>query len=177
MPGQTVIWFDGIKPGESQLKSHEGSKGWLEIQEFSWDIESETSFLKGAGASVGKAQPGSLSFSHHFDLASPVIMTKIVQGTFFKEVYLLSLKQTGNAEGEVFFGIHMKDVFITKVSTKGSEDGSVSQDVECVFKTCALGYKPQSETGGKLGTQAHFTWDIGKMSTEGPAQANLSFKG
>jgi type VI secretion system secreted protein Hcp len=169
----TVIKFEEIKTGESQLKSHPGKTGWLEIQDFSWDIESETSFLKGAGASVGKATPGNLSITHHFDMSSPTIMTKIVEGTFFKNVWLLSLKQTGKPEGEVFFGIHMANVFMTKVSTKGGEDGSVSQDVEMVFKTCSIGYKPQTEAGGGLGTQIDFMWDIGQMSTAGLTVANL----
>lgn len=176
MPGMTVIKFEEIKIGESQLKSHPGSAGWLEIQDFSWDIESETSFLKGAGASVGKATPGNLSITHHFDMSSPTIMTKIVEGTFFKNVWLLALKQTGKAEGEVFFGMHMKDVFMTKVSTKGGEDGAVSQDVELVFKTAALGYRPQTETGGGLGKQIDFMWDIGKMSTGGVAVVDLKAK-
>ena len=58
--------------------------GWIEISDWSWDIEADTSFLKGAGASVGKPTPGTLCFSHYYDLASPVIMQKIVQGTHFE---------------------------------------------------------------------------------------------
>jgi len=61
----------------------------------------------------------------------------------------------------------MTEAFITKVSSKGGEDGSVTQDVEMVFKTIAVGYKPQDDTlKGKLGKQQDFTWDIGKMKTD-----------
>jgi hypothetical protein len=36
-----------------------------------------------------------------------------------------------------------------------------------VFKTIAVGYKPQDDTlKGKLGKQQDFTWDIGKMKTD-----------
>jgi type VI secretion system secreted protein Hcp len=175
MPGNAFIKFKEVTKGESQQDSHQGSKGWIEIGDWSWDIESETSFLKGAGASVGKPQPGSMSISHYYDLASPVIMSKIVQGTHFEEVHIVMLKQTGSesGKGEVYYGMTMRNVFITKVSTKGGEDGSVNQDVEFVFKDVAIGYKPQDGAKGGLGTQVNFIWDISKMKTEGVPNANL----
>lgn len=178
MPGNAFIKFKEVKTGESQQDSHPGSSGWIEIGDWSWDIESETSFLKGAGASVGKPQPGSLSFSHFYDLSSPVIMAKIVQGTHFEEVHIVMLKQTGSesGKGEVYFGMTMRNAFITKVSTKGGEDGSVNQDVEMVFKDVAVGYRPQDQKAGGLGTQVNFIWDISKMKTEGVPNADLKVK-
>jgi type VI secretion system secreted protein Hcp len=175
MPGNAFIKFDGVPKGESTHSSHNGDKGWIEISDWSWDIEAETSFLKGAGASVGKPQPGTMSFSHYYDKASPVIMKKIVQGKHFPRVHILMLKQTGaeDGQGEPYFGITMDEAFITKVSSKGAEDGSVTQDVEMVFKVIAVGYCSQKLIGGGLDTQVNFTWDIGKMETEGPAEMNL----
>jgi type VI secretion system secreted protein Hcp len=177
MPGNAFIRFKEIDKGESTHETHNGKKGWFEISDWSWDIEADTSFLKGAGASVGKPQPGSLSFSHYYDMAAPKVMMRIVQGTFFSEVHLAMLKQTGDesGKGEVFFGATMTEAFITKVSSKGAEDGSVTQDVELVFKTIAIGYKPQSDDKkGDFGDQEHFTWDIGKMKTDVP---QCSFEG
>lgn len=178
MPGNAFIKFNGVKDGESLQETHPGSKGWIEISDWSWDIEAETSFLKGAGASVGKPTPGTMSFSHYYDNASPEIMNRIVQGTHFLDVHIVMLKQTGSksGKGEVYYGMTMKTVFITKVSTKGAEDGSVSQDIEMVFKEVAIGYKPQSGATGGLGTQKDFTWDISKMKVEGVAVANLDVK-
>lgn len=169
MPGNAFIKFDGIPKGESTHESNSGDKGWIEISDWSWDIEADTSYLKGAGASVGKPQPGTLSFSHYYDKASPVIMKKIVQGKHFPKVYIVMLKQTGgeDGQGEPYFAVTMDECFITKVSSKGSEDGSVTQDVEMVFKVIAVAYKPQELKGGKLATQVDFQWDIGKMQTEG----------
>ncbi len=178
MPGNLFIKFEEIGTGESTQDSHSGSKGWIEIGDWSWDIESETSFLKGAGAAVGKPTPGSLSFSHYYDLSSPVIMSKIVQGTHFAKVHIVMLKQTGkkDGKGEVYFGMTMQMVFMTKVSTKGGEDGAVNQDVECVFKDIAVGYKAQTGKDGSLGKQVDFIWDIAKMKTEGVPVANLSIQ-
>jgi type VI secretion system secreted protein Hcp len=176
MPGNAFIKFDGVPKGESTHTSHNGDNGWIEISDWSWDIEADTSFLKGAGASVGKPQPGNLSFSHYYDKASPVIMKKIVQGKHFSKVYIVMLKQTGSedGQGDPYFGITMDEAFITKVSSKGAEDGSVTQDVEMVFKVVAVGYKPQKLKGGELDTEVPFAWDIGKMETDVPAKVTYS---
>ena len=46
------------------------------------------------------------------------------------------LKQTGEVagRGSPIPACTMEDVFITKVASKGGEDGAVTQDVEFVFK-------------------------------------------
>lgn len=168
MPGNAFIQFKGVAKGESLADSHKGSDGWNEITDWSWDIEAETSFLKGSGAAVGKPTPGTFSITHPYDTAAPAIMTRIVMGTHFDEVQLVMLKQTGAADGkgEIYFGAVMKQVFITKVSSKGGEDGAVTQDVEFVFKEIAIGYRPQNPNGG-LGDQMPFGWNISAMKTEG----------
>ena len=173
MPGNAFIMFKGIPKGESTHTTNNGDKGWIEISDWSWDIEADTSFLKGAGASVGKPQPGNLSFSHYYDKASPVIMKKIVQGKHFERVWIVMLKQTGeeDGQGEPYFALSMDEAFITKVSSKGGEDGAVSQDVEMVFKVISVSYKPQKLKGGGLDTPVPFGWDIGKMETEGVPEA------
>lgn len=155
MPGNSFIKFtnasgDTIK-GESLQASHPASKGWLEVSDWSWDIEAETNFLKGTGAAVGVATPGVFQFTHTFDKSSPAIMKNIVLGTAFKTVVVHMLKSTGKSDGqpEVYFGIKCSDVFVTKVSSKGGEDGGISQDVEFVFKAIALGYKQQGEKDAK----------------------------
>jgi type VI secretion system secreted protein Hcp len=169
MPGNAFIRFEGIREGESMHSSHNGKSGWIEISEWGLDISADTSFLKGAGASVGKPQPEALSFSHYYDVASPIIMQKIVQGKHFAKVTIVMLKQTGaeDGQGEPYFGIKMEEAFITKVSSKGSEDGSVTQDVEMVFKTIAVGYKPQKPKGGDVDKQYDFKWNIERMDLSG----------
>lgn len=161
MPGNSFIKFAGVADGESFQEGHEGSKGWIEIGDWSWDIEAESSFLKGGGAAVGKATPGVFSFSHFFDLSSPVIMKNIVKGIHFATVEIEMCKQTGKDDGipEVYFTIKLSDAFTTKVSTKGGEDGSVSQDVEMVCKKIYIEYQPQ-DNKGKLFKKVPFEWDI-----------------
>ena len=174
MPGNAFMKFEGVTIGESTHNSHPGSKGWIEISDWSWEIEAETSFLKGAGAAVGKPQPGTMSISHYYDLSSPEIMSRSVKGTHFAKVHIVMLKQTGAADGkgEVYFVITMEQAFITKVTSKGGEDGAVTQDVDMVFKTIAVGYKAQNGANGALNTEKPFMWDIGKMTIEGVATPN-----
>lgn len=171
MPGNSFIKFEkydgGAAPGESLQKGHLGSGGWIEIGDWNWDVEAEASHLKGTGAAVGKPQPGVFSFSHYYDKSSPVLMQFIVKGMHFKSVTVDMLKQTGKEEPELFFQMMGKDVFITKVSSKGGEDGAVSQDVEFVFKEVAMGYK-QQKNDGKLDSALFFRWNIAEMTDATP---------
>lgn len=171
MPGNAFIQFTGTNGdpivGESLQTGHEGKNGWIEVGEWSWDVEAETNFLKGTGSAVGKPTSGVLSFSHYYDKSSPTLMQYIVRGTHFKSITLDMLKQTGKDQPELFFQLMAKDVFITKVSSKGGEDGAVTQDVECVFKQVALAYKQQNNDG-TLATAKPFNWNIAEMTNATP---------
>jgi type VI secretion system Hcp family effector len=172
MPGNTLINFGKDVPiGESLQKNHPGSKGWIEISDWSWDIEAEHSVTKGTGASVGKATPGVLSITHYFDISSPTILTKIVAGKHFPLITIEMLKQTGKASGEleVFFQCKVSEAFVTKVSTKGGDDGQMTQDVEFVFKEITVNYKAQKNNGVLEGS-IPFDWSVktGTLTTAIP---------
>ena len=177
MPGNSFILFGktDVPEGESPQVARKGTDGWIEISDWSWDIEAEHSNLKGTGAAVGKPSPGTLTMTHPYDTSSTAIMTKIVMGKVFKTVYIDMLKQTGEDKAEQFFQICMTDVYITKVSTKGGEDGSVTQDVEMVFKEVAVGYKAQDNKGVLTNPPLEFEWSITKMTTA-PTDARVAFK-
>ncbi|UXH78516.1 Hcp family type VI secretion system effector [Roseateles amylovorans] len=171
MPGNAFIKFEktdgGTAAGESQQPGHLGSAGWIEIADWSWEASADASHLKGTGSAVGKPSAGALSFSHYYDKSSPLLMQFIVRGTHFKTATIDMLKQTGADQPTLFFQISFKDVFITKVSNKGGEDGSVSQDVEFVFKQMALGYKRQNNDGSLAAAQ-FFRWNIAEMTQDTP---------
>jgi type VI secretion system secreted protein Hcp len=171
MPGNAFIKFKTATggapvPGESVQDSHPGASGWCEISDWGWDIESETNFLKGTGAAVGVATPTALNFTHSFDKSSPLIMKNIVLGTSFGSATIHMLKSTGAADGKpvVYFGVKCTDVFIIKVASKGNEDGSITQDVEFVFKAIAVGYKRQLNKGGLEEVPKLFGWNIAEKT-------------
>jgi type VI secretion system secreted protein Hcp len=161
MPGNAFINFgkSDVPQGESLQKNFEGDKGWIEIQDWGWEIESESSFTKGQGSSVGKATPGNLTITHYFDTSSPTILKKMVDGKHFAKITISLLKATGKDNPEEYFQINVSEAFVTKVSTKGGEDGNITQDVEFVFKEITVGYKPQKD-GGDLDATTPFAWSV-----------------
>ncbi len=167
MPGNSFILFGtaDVPDGESPQAVRPGTAGWIEINDWSWDIEAEHSNLSGTGAAVGKPNPGTLTITHAFDTSSPAILTKIVQGKSFPKVFIDMLKMTGGDKAEQYFQIVMASVFITKVSTKGSEDGKVTQDVDMVFKEVSVGYKAQQNDGKLISSPLTFPWSITTMQT------------
>src|SRR5437660_12707512 len=78
--------------GESKL---DGFKDWIEIQSWDWEVEAETSWTKGGGASVGKPNPGKMNWEHYFDRASITLLQYIFTGAAFEEIELRMFKGTG----------------------------------------------------------------------------------
>lgn len=173
MPGNAFIKFSDVDKGESLQKTHPGKSGWIEIGEWGWDIESETSFLKGGGSSVGKATPGSFTFSHFWDYSSSVIMNKIVSGKHFDWVVVEMLKATGENLPQVYLQVKMASAFVTKVTTKAGEDGAIDQDVELVCKEIVVSYKAQSNKGGLEGSAIPFNWNIAKNNASTDIKGTL----
>jgi len=166
MPGNSLIKFEAAGSpiqGESQQIGHLGKDGWIEIGDWSWDVEAEASHLKGTGASVGKPNSGPVSFAHYYEKSSPALMQHIVKGSTFQKATIHMLKQTGKDQPELFFEMVCKDVFITKVQSSGDDSGTIKQDVEFVFKQMAIGYKRQNNDG-TLKEVSPFNWNIAEQT-------------
>jgi type VI secretion system secreted protein Hcp len=151
-----VSFFDKAD-GESIQK---GKERWVEIQGWDWEVEADSNWTKGGGASVGKPNPGKMNFEHYFDTASTVILGYICTGKAFPKIELQMMKTTGKGIAETYFAMTMEGAFITKVSNSGTEEGNVVQKVEMVFKTVKIEYKPLISKDGTLGPAKTYTWDI-----------------
>lgn len=165
MPVNAFMKFSNEAKGESRQKGFEGKDGWFEIQSWDWEIEAESSWTKGGGASVGKPNPGKMNFEHYFDSASPAIMVFICKGKSFDQAELNMCKTTGGAVPEQYFKMIMKNAYITKVSNSGTEEGNVTQKIECVFKEVFIEYKAQGNDG-KLLAPMKYHWNIPEGSVE-----------
>ena len=174
MPGNAFIKFSGLNNGESMQTGHEGSKGWIEISEWSWDIEAEHSVTRGTGAAVGKATPGNLSITHYFDVAGPDLLTRLVVGQHYDLITIEMLKTTGNGP-QTYLQIQVDYAYVTKVSTKGGEDGTINQDVEFVFKDIYIGYKAQKNTG-MLDSTMPFEWSVKDQTLAAGADTKIKTK-
>jgi type VI secretion system Hcp family effector len=157
MANNAFISFFDKAEGESIQKSREK---WIEIQNWNWEIEAESSWTKGGGASVGKPNPGKISFEHFFDSASIVIMGYICTGKAFPKVEIQMAKTTGRGTPETYFTMKMEGAFITKVFNAGNHEGIVTQLVQMIFKTVAIEYKMQDNKTGALSAGKIFNWDI-----------------
>jgi type VI secretion system Hcp family effector len=141
--------------GESKQKPWDG---WIELQAWDWEVEAETSWTKGGGASVGKPSPGKMNWEHTWDKSSHVLLGYICTGTAFEDIYLVMNKSTGKAGRQPFFKVEMKEAFITKVNQSATEEGNVLQKVEMVFKSIGIMYYQQGI--GALTYANEFSWDI-----------------
>jgi type VI secretion system Hcp family effector len=152
-----ISFFDKAD-GESIQK---GKEKWIEIQGWDWEVEAETSWTKGGGASVGKPNPGKMNFEHYFDTSSTVILGYICTGKAFPKVELQMMKTTGKGSPETYFTMTMEGAFITKVSNSGTEEGNVVQKVEMVFKTVKIEYKPLDKTARQHGEDLQLGYRFG----------------
>jgi len=150
-----VSFFDKAD-GESVVK---GKEKWIEAQGWDWEVEADTSWTKGGGASVGKPNPGKMRFEHWFDTASPVILGFICSGKSFPKCELQLMRPLGSGNLQTYFTMTLEGVFITKVSNTGTSEGHVLQIVEMVFKTVKIEYKTQDNKGVLVPAKV-FNWDI-----------------
>ena len=93
-------------------------------------------------------------------------MTRLVQGKHFPLVTVETLKQTGDDKPKPFMRVVIEEAFISKVSSKGGDDGAVSQDIEMVFKKISLHYKAQDNLGVLESSVKTFGWIVDENTTE-----------
>jgi len=156
MAVNAFLRLEGVS-GESTQRGHER---WMELQGWDWEVEAESSWTKGGGASVGKPRPGALTWTHHFDLSSIALLGRIATGGSFATAELHVAKTTGKAVPETYLAATMQSAYVTKVATSATEEGTITQLVSMVFKHIAIDYRVQDDKAGGLGAPATFAWDI-----------------
>ena len=147
---------------------------WIELQAWDWEVEAETSWTKGGGASVGKPSPGKLNFEHTWDRSATVILGYICTGSAFEDIFIEMCKSTGKSGRQPFFKIEMREAFITKVNQSATEEGNVLQKVELVFKSIGIMYYQQGV--GALKYANEYSWDVpgGKAQAGGLPGSKLA---
>ena len=79
-----LTFFDKAD-GESAQK---GRENWIDVLSWTWEVDAETSWTKGGGASVGKPTPDKMAWEHIFDTSSPVLLGYICTGKVFPKAQL-----------------------------------------------------------------------------------------
>jgi type VI secretion system secreted protein Hcp len=141
--------------GESIDDKH---KDEVEVLSFSWGLANTGTIGSGTGSGAGKATFHDLSFVHHIDKASPVLMQACATGVHLKEA-TITHRKAGKGQQD-FLIVKMNDVIITSVTHGGSTfDNGYSENVSLAFAKVDLEYKPQN-ADGSMGAGVHFKYDI-----------------
>lgn len=147
--------FEGVD-GESAQKGHEQ---WIEVLAWDWEIEAESSWAQGGGASVGKPQPGALTWTHRFDRASIALMGRLASGQLLSRAELHLARRSEIRSSDTYLSAVMDGILLTRIATTGAEDGSTVQQVSMVFREISIDYRSQ-DRAGRLGDPVRFSWDI-----------------
>lgn len=147
--------------GESTDDKH---KDTIDVLAWSWGVNQSGSMHAGGGGGAGKASFNDLSFTHHVDKASPVLLKTCAVLEHIKEAQL-TVRKAGKTPQE-FLTIKMNDVIVTSVHPSGNGgDGGLVENVALQFAKVDVEYKPQ-KPDGSLDAGIHFKYDI-KANKEG----------
>ena len=124
MAADYFLKIDGIK-GESLDDKH---KDEIDVLSFSWGVSQSGSMAFGGGGGEGKASFHDLSFMHHIDKSSPVLMQSCANGTHIKEVKIELCRATGDKQK--YMEYKMSDCIISSVRPGGSSQGGESLPLE-----------------------------------------------
>jgi type VI secretion system secreted protein Hcp len=143
--GNTFLKSDALT-GESVQVDHAG-----EIEVGDWSLE--------ASRAGGRVTVNELRLSKSVDTSSTQLFSYLTSGAAIPSAKILMLKQTGAARPEVYYRLCMTGVRVTSISTKGGEDGHVSEDVTLSFATVVESYRRQNPDGS-LAPAVFAGWDL-----------------
>ena len=144
----------GTIKGESQDSKH---KDEIDVLSWSWGLEQSGSIGHGGGGGAGKASFQDLTFTHHIDKASPLLMKACATGQHIP-TSTLTVRKAGKGQQE-YLVIKMTDVIITSVVSSGAVDAPTAESVALQFAKVDLEYKPQKPDGSP-DVGIHFKYDI-----------------
>jgi len=146
----------GTIKGESHDARHRDE---IDVLSWSWGItHPDATPHAAAGGGAGKAHVQNLSFTHHLDKASPLLMAACATGKHIPDARITARKA---GEGQVeYLVITLSDVLVTSVATSGAAEGdSPFESITLAFAKVDLEYLPQ-KPDGSLDAAVHFTFDL-----------------
>jgi type VI protein secretion system component Hcp len=157
-------WFlksDQLK-GASVVKDR---KGQVDVNGFQWSVTAETSWLKGGGASVGKATPSAFSWNQGWDPSISTIQTDLFTGKAVTSATFEAVRDLGGLKPVVGFSTKVGEVFFTDVHKTLAQ----GYDVSAVAKNMEFTYNPAA-WGGK-GKSSKVNWNITANTIDAPVAA------
>jgi len=144
--------------GESHDSRHPDE---IEVLSWSWGLsQTPTASRPGGGAGGGRAGKPTvrdLTFTHHIDRSSPVLMKACATGEHLRDA-TITVRKAGSGQHD-YLVITLRDVLVTSVSSSASaETGTTGEVVELSFARVDLEYKPQ-KADGSLDAGVQFSYD------------------
>ena len=151
----------GAIKGESRDAKH---KDEIEVLSWSWGVSQSGPAGHPGGGGVGKATFHDVTFTHHIDKASPLLMKACATGQHIADA-TITVRKAGASQQEYLI-IKMTDVRVMSVSMSASaEEDTTMEAVVLTFVKVDLEYKPQ-KPDGSLDAGIHFKYDV-KAQREG----------
>ena len=156
---EMFMLLDGIS-GETQAKGVDTK--CIDVLNFNWGIEQQSSMHTGGGGGAGKATVHDLEFAHYYDKSSPTLAQFCLNGKHIKKGQLI-VRKAGGTNPIDYLIIKMEDILITATSQIGlsTDDVRISEKVRLSFAKLDITYTQQSEAGTKSGP-VNVKWDIKK---------------
>lgn len=156
MASDIHLKLDGIV-GESKDAEHRGE---IEIESFTWLIESDVGFSGGSGGS-GKVAPQALSLRHHIDLASARLLAACSTGQRIRGARL-SVRAGGQQRGD-YLVITLTDVQVKSVGLSVQDPGAqppmALEDFSLVFAKIKYEYKA-TRPDGSFGATSTYSFNF-----------------
>lgn len=156
---EMFMLLDGIS-GETQAKGVDSK--CIDVLNFNWGIEQQSSMHTGGGGGAGKATVQDLEFAHFYDKSSPTLAQFCLTGKHIKNGKLI-IRKAGGTNPIDYLIIKMEDILITYTGQVGlsTDDVRISEKVRLSFSKVDITYTEQSQAGTKSGP-VNIKWDIKK---------------
>ena len=128
-------------------------KDGIEVLAWSWGMSHS--------GSLGKASFQDLSVTKYVDRSSADLMLHVANASHYPEA-VLTVRKAGEKPVK-YIKIVMKDVFVTSVSTGGSDgEDKLTENVTFIFNEVRFEYTAQKKDGSAEDSPSIFEWNIGK---------------
>jgi type VI protein secretion system component Hcp len=131
----------------------EGYENWIDVDSVAWGVAADSSWTRGGGASIGKPNPGAISWIQGFDSSVPSMYSYMLKGLAVPNAVFEYTRQNG-AGDTTYLQLNIEDLLFTELAFNGS-----SVAASGVFKKISMTYWPQDGSGGR-DKPINVVWDI-----------------
>ena len=146
--------------GETTDKENPGTKGWMEIDSFSFGGSQPVVITSGkTGAAVERVSLQDVSVTKALDNASPQLFQAAIIGAHFPKAHLVC-RRAGETP-VTYLTVDFTEVFVTSFGTSGAAGVPPSETLSFAYGKIELTYTPQ-KVAGLAGDKNPVSWDVTK---------------